>query len=684
MLHADHFMPHGFCLQWDPSLVLTFVLANIGVALAYFAIPIALIVFFRKRRDLPYPWMFLLFGLFITSCGITHLLKIVTLYKSYYWLEAIADAFTAVVSIITAILLWPLIPKALALPSPKELASKNEELSQLNEEYLKLNSELSKVNYQLKEARDKAIEASKLKSAFVANISHELRTPLSALLGMNELLKAQNNFSSEERELVQGIHESGQSLLAMVNDLLDLSKMEAGKLDITKIAVDIHDIIQETVQLFKTTANSKRITLNSHVDPRIPRQLFGDPVRIKQILVNLLGNAVKFTDLGGASIMASIDKEEPKIITLKIIVSDTGIGLSEEQINKIFHPFAQADSSTSRRYGGAGLGLTISKELAGLMGGEITVMSSEGGGSSFCLKVPLSRTNGATINTQSDSAHLSKEHLKGNILIVEDDSLLQQLVSAQMNQLGLTHTVVGSGTLALEEAGRSEFDLILMDCHLPGLDGFSVTRKIRTMEQSGKKRTPIIAMTAGAMAGDYDRCINAGMDDYLSKPYTLNELRRVLLKWLQMSPDKIILENEVGSSTQETSIALEKNSNASADSSPSVIDVKRFKELVQKNKIKQLINLLIKNTDNSISAIESEINSTNPTRLLEETHKLRGALSVVYANELRQITEELEMATRNGNNDSKNSAFKKMDGAFTRLKHRLEEIEAEITVQPTE
>jgi len=269
-------MPHGYCLAWDLPLLCVFIAGNVGTALAYFLIPLALKKFVGKRKDLPYPHMFLLFAAFIMSCGITHLLKVWTLWHPQYWLEASADLWTAGVSLVTAALLYPLIPQALALRSPKELEEANRKLKEENEAN-------RMTQQQLLQARDQAIEASSLKSAFIANVSHELRTPLAGILGMNELLLSQG-LSDEQKMLAQGVQESGKSLLRLVNDLLDLSKIEAGKLNLESVRLSPADLIHEAVTIVEPAVREKGLTLNVKLAEDLPSTLFGDPSRTNQVL----------------------------------------------------------------------------------------------------------------------------------------------------------------------------------------------------------------------------------------------------------------------------------------------------------------------------------------------------------------------------------------------------------------
>lgn len=639
------FMPHGYCLQWDTGLVPILITANLAIALAYYAIPAALFFFVRNRKDLAFSWIFALFGSFILACGTTHVVFVLNIFKGYYWLEALVDSLTAIISIITAIVLWPLIPKALSLPSPKELNEKNEELTQLNTRYVNLNSELSEVNRQLTDARDQAIESSKLKSWFLANISHELRTPLSAALGMNELL-LHTGLTSDQKSFAESVQSSGQALLSLVNDLLDLSKIEAGKVNIESIPVDIDDLSRECLGLFEVPANNKRLQLRCYIDPRVPRRLFGDPARIKQILVNLVGNAVKFTDKGEVTLQVVIRADHPDAMDVEFTIIDTGIGLSPEERDQIFKPFAQVDQTTSRRYGGAGLGLTISKHLVELMGGSIGVSSSKQRGSSFWFSVPMRLAPEATssmIHAEERVMAIMAGQLAGNILVVEDDALLQQLTVTQLSHLGLKRTVVDDGLAALAEVKRAHYDLILMDCHLPLMDGYEATQRIREWEKQTGEHMTIIAMTAGAMPGDYERCQQSGMDDYLSKPYTLKQLREKLAKYLPASPD---------SAASRESTPMDKNNEPGNGSdyelteSRELLNFLRIKQIAPPDKVPMLLSLYISSVKTSLLTIEKCLIDRDSKEIAAQAHKILGSSRTIDAYEMVEITTKLYSAAK--------------------------------------
>lgn len=632
------FMPHGYCLRWDPLLLVLLIVANIGIALAYFSIPISLLVFVARRKDLAYSWMFKLFSAFIICCGLTHMMKVVTIYKSTYLLEGLVDLVTALVSLVTAVLLVPLIPKALAMRSPKELDRANQELAKLNQEYSQLNTELEQANESLVIARDEALQSSNLKSLFVANISHELRTPLSGILGMNELL-LRTSLSEEQRELANGVQVSSQTLLAIVNDILDLSKIEAGKLELHDSLILINVLLEEVHELFSSAALGKGLSLRYAVDPRLREPVMGDRVRLRQILVNLINNAIKFTDKGTILVTAMLEEWQENSVRVKFSVIDTGIGIDDIDQSRVFFPFTQADASSERRHFGAGLGLTICKQLSQLMGGNITLTSNPGVGSTFCVVLPFKTVNAERLS-EPPAVNIQDSYLSGKVLVVEDDTVLQKLAVSQLSRMGVNAQVVGTGADALLELSKNSYDLVLMDCNLPGMDGFAATAEFRAREaaQSADCHLPIIAMTAGAMSGDREKCLVAGMDDYISKPYTLLELRRILEKWLPVQQISTLVAEEVAEPTLDLSTLVIAEM---ADISEHELQV-FMDEFGNSNEIKDLLK-------NDFSEMFDRLGSCTEADLIvlsEIAHKLKGMSGSVGMTGLCKLAGALESAAR--------------------------------------
>jgi len=391
-------------------------------------------------------------------------------------------------------------------------------------------------------ARDDAVEASNAKSVFVASVSHELRTPLSGVIGTAELL-LETDLDAEQREYADIVRTSSEGLLLVINDILDYSKIEAGKLELNTVGFALSELIAESCALVLPIAHEKGLEVKVHVDHDLPGWLEGDAARIRQILINLLSNAVKFTNKGRVTVHASATPTSPTTSMIRVQVTDTGIGIDDETLSRLFQPFSQADNSTARKYGGTGLGLTISSQLIELMGGNITAHSVPGKGSTFAFEVelPLADQADQTTHPPVRFAPLGERDSDGSlsdsaplVLIAEDNPVNQMLASRLLDRCGYRSEVVADGNQALEASANTSYAAILMDCQMPELDGYAATEAIRRRE-TPQEHIPIIATTAHSMSGDREKCLEAGMDDYISKPIRATELRDALTRSIKLA-----------------------------------------------------------------------------------------------------------------------------------------------------
>jgi signal transduction histidine kinase/CheY-like chemotaxis protein len=392
-----------------------------------------------------------------------------------------------------------------------------------------------KIRERLKDALNKAEAGTAAKSAFLANISHEIRTPLNGIVGMCGFLM-DTPLESQQRDYVENLRTNADILLGVINDVLDISKIEAGKLDLEFVEFDLAGTISALMKAMNFAASQKSIHMRAKGLEAILYQYWGDPVRFRQILTNLISNAIKFTNVGEITVEIERRAEGPEWTTFRFSIHDEGIGIAAEKLQNLFKPFSQADASTTRRFGGSGLGLSICKQLVELYGGEIGVHSREGEGSTFWFEIGLRK---ATLLSavQAQERQLTPEVFRDTrILVAEDNQFNQVVMTKHLEKFSIRADVVSNGREALAALEARNYDLVMMDCNMPEMDGFEATKVIRTWERDGKiAKVPVIATTANAFKESRDECLAAGMDDYLPKPIHVADLRRILLRWLKVS-----------------------------------------------------------------------------------------------------------------------------------------------------
>ena len=375
-----------------------------------------------------------------------------------------------------------------------------------------------------------------MKSAFLANMSHEIRTPMNGVIGMTELL-LDMSLTDAQRECAEQIAHSGEQMLSIINDILDISKIETGHLELDITDFDLHETIRQTCFVAGAQARAKGLRLDLRIGEEVPRRVRGDRRRLHQVVLNLVSNAIKFTSTGAVTVrLSALPAPKDGGAVIRVEVADSGIGIDPANLHRMFEPFTQADVSTTRLYGGTGLGLAIARELVELMGGTISAESEPGRGSTFrfelALASPLADDEALPGHARETLAAAPASWSSPPLVLVAEDSQINQIVAARsLERCGCRVDVVGDGTEALEALQTRHYDAVLMDCQMPDMDGYQATGELRRREQ-GAGRTPVIAMTAQAMDGDRERCIDAGMDDFISKPMRHADLAETLRRWI--------------------------------------------------------------------------------------------------------------------------------------------------------
>ncbi|HZK76721.1 MAG TPA: ATP-binding protein [Candidatus Kapabacteria bacterium] len=541
---------------------------------------------------------------------------------------------------------------------------------------------LRHINTELAAAKERAEASERLEHQFLANMSHEIRTPMNAVLGMTMLL-LETPLSTKQREYLEAIESSADNLLVVINDILDLSKLQAGKMELERIPFRLQDVTRHAMEVMRLKAEARGITLTQEIAESAPNVVVGDPARLSQVLMNLLSNAVKFTERGSVKILVSATQAGERLMKVRFAVRDTGIGIPHEKLNSIFDSFSQADAETSRKYGGTGLGLTISRTLVELQGGHITVESEPGKGSEFFFTIPYEVTSEDVLTEPEETASIDAASLRGmRVLLVEDNEYNQIVLTDTLRNMipEVSVELASNGLEAITLLQNFAFDLVLMDVQMPEMDGIEATKHIRTHLARGKREVPIIALTASVIKSEIDRCFAAGMNDYVPKPFKQDELFRVIAKYYRGKVDSIIPSYKTNGSegTDNDSIDLTRQSNMSTAAGNPVTDLNALREITGGNEeqLKKYIRMFLEGVPGQLESVAAALEQHDLDNARRRVHAMKPHLKFMGMSAAAGFAESLEQLCAEPKNASQaNEKFalvrSQCEQAIVELKEKL-------------